>query len=238
MARILMCLAGALALFAVVAPRAQGTREWPTYPIKAAPNELRPSIQYGDSIILSIQNAVLSELSRELADVGPAGAVRVCHMSANTVAYWIGREERVAGGRTSARLRSPANAPQPWAAPVVARFTDRRASGMDGFAVGPRHPCRCDAAGRAPGRLLPLPRTRRAVDPGRTGRAAEAVSAGSRDRLQGRRSARVALGRGAKEVGAAAMATKRGLARRRRVAVSAPTANPTVVATCRGAQFR
>jgi hypothetical protein len=59
-----------------VAPRAQGTREWPTYPIKAAPNELRPSIQYGDSIILSIQTAVLSELSRELADVGPAGAVR------------------------------------------------------------------------------------------------------------------------------------------------------------------
>jgi hypothetical protein len=130
-----MCLAGALTLFAVVAPRAQGTREWPTYPIKAAPNELRPSIQYGDSIILSIQTAVLSELSRELADVGPAGAVRVCHMSANTVAYWIGREEGVAGGRTSARLRSPANAPQPWAAPVVARFADRRASGTEGFVV-------------------------------------------------------------------------------------------------------
>jgi hypothetical protein len=135
MANILMSLAGALTLFAVVARGAQGTREWPTYAIKAAPSELRPSIQYGDTIILSIQNAVLSELSRELADGGPAGAVRVCHMSANTVAYWIGREEGVAGGRTSARLRSPANAPRPWAAPVVARFADRRASGIDGFAV-------------------------------------------------------------------------------------------------------
>jgi hypothetical protein len=135
MARFLMYLVGAMMALSVVAPRAQAAREWPTYPINEAPTELRPSIQYGDLIILSIQNAVLSELSRELAEVGPPGAVRVCHMSAVTIAYWIEREEGVTAGRTSARLRSPANAPRPWAAPVVARFADRRVSGVDGFAV-------------------------------------------------------------------------------------------------------
>jgi hypothetical protein len=133
--RILMCLVGATMSLSVVAPRAQAAREWPTYSIKAAPTALRPSIQYGDLVILSIQNAVLSELSRALAEGGPATAVRVCHMSALTVAYWAGSEEGVAGGRTSARLRSPANAPPPWAAPVVARLADRRTSGVDGFAV-------------------------------------------------------------------------------------------------------
>jgi hypothetical protein len=135
MARTLMCLVGAMMSLSVVAPRAQAGREWPTYRIDAAPIALRASIQYGDLVILSIQNAVLSELSRELAEGGPARAVRVCHMSSRTVAYWIAREEGVTGGRTSARLRTPANAAPAWAAPVVARFAERRVSGVDGFAV-------------------------------------------------------------------------------------------------------
>jgi hypothetical protein len=135
MSRIFVCLLGALMSLSVVAPQAQVPREWPTYSIKEAPAELQPAIQHGDVIILSIQAATRSELTRELTERGPAGAIQVCHMSATTLIHRIGREEGIAAGRTSARLRTPSNAPRPWAAPIVARYADSKAAGLDGFAV-------------------------------------------------------------------------------------------------------
>jgi hypothetical protein len=135
MSRIFVCLLGALMSLSVVVPQAQAPREWPTYSIKEAPAELRPAIHHGDVIILSIQDATLSELTRELTERGPAGAIQVCHMSATTLIHRIGREEGIAAGRTSARLRTPSNAPRPWAAAIVARYADSKAAGIDGFAV-------------------------------------------------------------------------------------------------------
>jgi len=135
MSRTCFCLLGALMSLSVATPQAQAPREWPTYPIKEAPAELRPAIQHGDLIIISIQSAVRSELTRELTERGPGGAIQVCHMSATTLVHRIGREEGVAAGRTSARLRTPSNAPKAWAAPIVARYADSRAADLDGFVV-------------------------------------------------------------------------------------------------------
>lgn len=128
-------------VFAALLPLAPSAGGWqrqpelPAYPIADAPPVLRPAIQRGELIIISIQNAVLSELTRELAARGPGGAIQVCHMAATTVIYRIGREEGIAAGRTSARLRTPSNAPKPWAAPIVAKYADVRAAGVSGFAV-------------------------------------------------------------------------------------------------------
>jgi hypothetical protein len=133
--RTAACLLGAVLSCSVVSVQAQSPREWPTYPIKDTPAELRPAVQRGELILLSIQNAVLSELTRELSERGPGGAIRVCHMSATTVINRVAREEGIAAGRTSARLRTPSNAPKPWAAPIVARYVDRPAAGLDGFVV-------------------------------------------------------------------------------------------------------
>jgi hypothetical protein len=135
MTRISVCLLGAFMCLWVASPQAQAAHEWPTYRIKEAPAALRPAIQHGDLIILSIQNAVLSELTRELSEQGPGGAIHVCHMSATSVIYRIGREEGVAAGRTSARLRTPSNAARLWAAPIVAQYADGPIAGVDGFAV-------------------------------------------------------------------------------------------------------
>ena len=133
--RTAACLLGAMLSYPIVGVRAQSAREWPTYPIKEAPAELRPAVQHGELILLSIQNAVLSELTRTLSESGPGGAIRVCHMSATTVINRVAREEGITAGRTSARLRTPSNAPKPWAAPIVARYVDRPAAGLDGFVV-------------------------------------------------------------------------------------------------------
>jgi hypothetical protein len=119
----------------MASPRAQTPREWPTYPIKEAPADLRPAVQRGELVIVSIQNAVLSELTREVTERGPGGAILVCHMSATTVINRLGKEEGIAAGRTSAHLRTPSNAPRPWAAPIVARYANSPAAGLDGFVV-------------------------------------------------------------------------------------------------------
>ena len=110
-------------------------REWPTYPVKEAPTQLRAAIQHADLIIVSMQNATSVELTRELTAGGPGDAVRVCHLAATTLSQRVGREEGIAAGRTSARLRTPSNAPRAWAAPVVKQYENAKASSVDGFVV-------------------------------------------------------------------------------------------------------
>ena len=115
--------------------RAQTPAEWPTYPIREAPADLQTAVRRGDLIIVSLQGAFLSELRRELGAGGPALAMASCHIDATAAAYRAAREQGVAAGRTSARLRNPTNAPKPWAAAIVARYADRPSANVDGFVV-------------------------------------------------------------------------------------------------------
>jgi len=108
---------------------------WQTYRIGDAPADLRLAIGRADLIILSLRSALLSELSRDLAEGGTEVALRACHIDTIAAAQRIGRDERVAVGRTSARLRNPANAPPPWAARVVQETAGQRAQSLDGFVV-------------------------------------------------------------------------------------------------------
>lgn len=135
MSRPVACMTGALLSCFAVAMHGQAVREWPTYPITRAPAELRSAIQRADLVIISIQNATSTELTSALAAGGPGDAIQVCHMSATTLIQRIGREEGIAAGRTSARLRTPANAPKPWAAPIVKQYADAKIAGVEGFAV-------------------------------------------------------------------------------------------------------
>lgn len=118
-----------------VAVRSQVPSDWPTYPVAEAPGALRAAIQQGDMVIISLQDAALKELTRELARGGPAGAIMSCHLDATGEAYRVAREEGIAAGRTSDRVRNPLNAPRPWAVPIVTKYAGRPAAGIDGFAV-------------------------------------------------------------------------------------------------------
>jgi hypothetical protein len=116
-------------------PAAQSPAGWPTYRISQAPPEFRRQIQRGDLVILSLQDAMLAELSRELDQGGPGLAIRACHIDATSVVYRIAKQEGLQVGRTSDRLRVPTNAPRPWAAPIVAQYAGKRAADVEGFAV-------------------------------------------------------------------------------------------------------
>jgi hypothetical protein len=108
---------------------------WPTYPIAAAPAALRPSIERGDVVIVSVQSAVLRELRAALAEGGAAHALKACHFEPDAVALRLAREEGVQVGRTSARLRNPRNAPPLWASDIVSRHLNEAARDIDGYVV-------------------------------------------------------------------------------------------------------
>ena len=108
---------------------------WSTYRISHAPPELRHPIQRGELVIISLQDAMLGELSRDLDQGGPAVAIRVCHLETTSAAYRIAKQEGIQAGRTSDRLRVPTNMPKAWAAPIVAQYAGQRAADVEGFAV-------------------------------------------------------------------------------------------------------
>ena len=109
--------------------------EFKSWPLSQAPAELRIPISRADLVVVAMQDAVLRELSDALARGGPAGAINFCHLDATAIIQRVGREEGIAAGRTSDRLRNPTNAPQPWAMPFIKAHAGRSARSVEGFAV-------------------------------------------------------------------------------------------------------
>jgi hypothetical protein len=135
MTRLNYALLAAGILLAAVPQTAQSPARWPTYRISEAPPELRPQIQRADLVVISLQDTMLAELSRDLEQGGPALAVRSCHLDTTSAAYRLARHEGIEAGRTSDRLRVPTNMPKPWAASIVAQQAGKRAADVPGFAV-------------------------------------------------------------------------------------------------------
>ena len=112
-----------------------GQSEYKSWPLSQAPEDLRPAISRADLVVVTMQSAVLRELDAALARGGAAGGVGFCHVDVTGIIQRVSTEPGVAAGRTSDRLRNPANAPRPWAAALVGAHAGRPAKGIDGFAV-------------------------------------------------------------------------------------------------------
>lgn len=134
--RLMYRAATVFALLSAAALQAQApaTAE-KSWRINEAPSELRYAISRADTIVASLQDTHLRELTEALDRGGPAGAIRSCHIDVIGVIQRIGRQEGIAAGRTSDRLRLPTNAPKPWAAALVRENAGRQASSVEGFAV-------------------------------------------------------------------------------------------------------
>jgi len=128
-------VAAVFAIAAAAAVHAQSPAHGTAWPINEAPAELRPAISRADVIVASMHDALLWELNSALEQGGPVLAIKSCHIDAARVSQRVGREEGLAAGRTSDRLRNPLNAPRPWAAPIVKANAGRRARDVPGFAV-------------------------------------------------------------------------------------------------------
>ena len=101
--------AGALVILYAAALRAGGPPQAP-FPAETAKAELAMN---------ELQQALLAKLKTTMESGGPAAAVEVCRTEARTIAETVARKQGIALGRTSHRLRNPANAPRAWARAIV-----------------------------------------------------------------------------------------------------------------------
>jgi hypothetical protein len=106
----------------------------PAYAAAEAPAILQPMVRHANLIIVTLQGALLSELRHQLDDVGPAAALEACHL-AMYPARRAAHDEGVAVGRTSTRLRNPANASPGWAAALIERYANTPRARVDGLVV-------------------------------------------------------------------------------------------------------
>ena len=136
-----------IALVAGISARdmvAQATRP---IDLETASAPMKEAVSRGDLAIQELQKTLLGRLTAALGAGGPAAAVRVCRDEAQQLTTAIAAKHGVAIGRTSHRLRNPANAPRAWAAPVVAAHAGRT--------VADSQPVALDLGGRV-GILRPI----------------------------------------------------------------------------------
>ena len=106
-----------------------------SWPIDEAPGRYRPAVAHADLLIVEMHGALLRELAHAVQRHGAVSAFVFCHLDAREAARTIGAAEHISAGRTSDRLRNPANVPPSWAGPLVRANTGRKARDVAGFVV-------------------------------------------------------------------------------------------------------
>jgi hypothetical protein len=105
---------------------------------EAAPGELKAAVAAADAALAALRQRLTARLLEEMKQGGPARAVAVCRDEAPVLSAEVGRAAGVVVGRTSDRLRNPANRAPAWAEAVVRAAAGRRAADVApvAFALG------------------------------------------------------------------------------------------------------
>jgi hypothetical protein len=109
--------------------------EFKSWPLSQAPQAMRPAISRADVIVVAMQSAVLRELNDALARGSATSGSAFCHVDVAAIIQRVSRDDGIAAGRTSDRLRNPVNAPRAWAASFVAAHAGQSARTIEGYAV-------------------------------------------------------------------------------------------------------
>jgi hypothetical protein len=88
----------------------------------AEPDDAAPAAAHGAKLLLPFKQRLQAALAGGLAG-GTTKAIDVCRVQAPKIAAALS-VQGVRMGRTSHRLRNPANAPPPWAEPLLERYVD------------------------------------------------------------------------------------------------------------------
>jgi hypothetical protein len=103
------------------------------YAVDDVPESLASELESANAAIQALQAALIEALTSELGREGPLGAIHVCRDEAQAITSRVAREQGIDVGRTSHRLRNPANRPRPWVETFVSGGADK-----DYDAVQPR----------------------------------------------------------------------------------------------------
>lgn len=96
-----------------------------------APEEVNAALAISRAAAGELGGDLISALTAAMADAGPAGAIAVCNEKAPEIASRISVDRNVEIGRTSARVRNPANAADNWETAQLAAFAEAIASGAN-----------------------------------------------------------------------------------------------------------
>ncbi len=83
------------------------------------------------SIIKEFFDKLKGELEVAIKTGGPANAIKVCQQRAPAIAHEMSAKTGWQVGRTSLKLRNPANMPDAWELKVLNKFEERKAAGED-----------------------------------------------------------------------------------------------------------
>jgi hypothetical protein len=86
------------------------------------------AVDLAEKAIAELQTTLVGRLKAELGKGGPPAAVAVCRDEAQQLTASIGATHGLEMGRTSDRVRNPANTPRSWAATYVASWAGARAA--------------------------------------------------------------------------------------------------------------
>lgn len=100
------------------------------YAAEDAPARLAAGAQAADAAIAALQRRLAGRLLEELRQGGPARALAVCREEAPALTAETARSQGIRVGRTSHRLRNPANQAPAWAEGLVAAAADRKAASV------------------------------------------------------------------------------------------------------------
>jgi Protein of unknown function (DUF3365) len=78
-----------------------------------------------------LRGKLVAELTEAMKAGGPASAIEVCQLKAADIATATSGEVGWEVGRTSLKVRNPANAPDEWETAVLHDFEQRKAAGED-----------------------------------------------------------------------------------------------------------
>ena len=96
-----------------------------------ADDDLAARIGASREAIKSFAGALQNQLKSAMADGGPTAAIEVCNVAAPEIAQAASAARGWSVGRTSLKLRNPANVPDAWELAVLHDFEARKAAGED-----------------------------------------------------------------------------------------------------------
>lgn len=116
------------AAFLIAVCAAAGASEPRVLPRDEVPAALAPAVARGEAALDAFRDRLFARLNALIIEGGPVHAIQVCRSEAPALARQLGEEHHVQIGRTSHRLRNPANAPRAWAAGYVTAAGGKKAA--------------------------------------------------------------------------------------------------------------
>ena len=118
----------ALTLFTLGAVLMTGTA-WSRQEPAARSPEALPEVKASRAAAQQFGGALKEALQQAVQNGGPVSGIAVCHDKAGQIATDLSQKQGLLLGRTSLKIRNPANAPDNWELAVLRQFEARKTQG-------------------------------------------------------------------------------------------------------------